>query len=119
MIHGNAHEAGLVATRALEHGRRDLVGWHNGTAVGEIKDSAGAPVIGAKVVATLVARGIKTTAITDKKGSYSFPTLTPGAYYLDVEAKGFKSSTKNPLSVHVDSAAKLDIVLDSSDTATK
>jgi hypothetical protein len=54
--------------------------------------------------------GIKTTAVTDKKGIYSFMTLLPGAYNLEVQAKGFKPANRKGLFVHVDSAIKLDLL---------
>jgi hypothetical protein len=39
-------------------------------------------------------------------------TLLPGAYNLEVEAKGFKPANRKGLFVHVDSAIKIDLLLE-------
>jgi uncharacterized protein YfaS (alpha-2-macroglobulin family) len=81
-------------------------------------DASGAPVAGAKVVVTSTTMGIKTTAVTDKKGIYSFMTLLPGASNLEVEAKGFKPANRKGPSVHVDSAIKMDLPLEAGEEGT-
>jgi hypothetical protein len=79
---------------------------------GTVGDSGGAVVAGAKVTATNASTGLKATVTSDKKGLYSFITLLPGVYDIAVDAKGFKPLSKPGVGVHVDSAVKVDLVLE-------
>jgi hypothetical protein len=83
-----------------------------GRVTGIVTDAAGVPIAGATVIATSASTGVKSTAQTDKKGSYSFITLVPGVYTLEAERTGFKSSARKALTVHVDSAIKMDLMLE-------
>src|SRR5579872_787363 len=78
---------------------------------GTVKDPSGASVAGAKVTATNVATGIAQTQNTNEQGFYSFQTLPPGTYTLDVQQSGFKAYRQTGIVVDVNSAIPIDVVL--------
>lgn len=59
---------------------------------GQVTDSTGAIIPGAKITLTDVNKGTARTATTDADGNYSFLGLLPSSYDVKVEAKGFTSS---------------------------
>lgn len=60
---------------------------------GTVKDTAGAPIPGALVRFTYQVNGVQSAKITDQNGYYYQGLLAPGAYTIDVSAKGFKSAS--------------------------
>lgn len=67
---------------------------------GQVTDSTGAVIPGAKVTLTDANKGTARTATTDAEGNYNFLGLLPSAYDLKVEASGFTaSSTRLELTV--------------------
>jgi hypothetical protein len=58
---------------------------------GTIKDGQGNVVPGATVTLSS-AQGASRTATSNSAGAYSFPSLSPGAYKIEVEAQGFKKA---------------------------
>src|ERR1019366_9591660 len=70
-----------------------------GTITGIVKDSAGAAIPGATVVATNVATNVSETRTTSGAGAYTIAPLQPGTYTVTVSAKGFKTLTQENLDV--------------------
>jgi hypothetical protein len=58
---------------------------------GTLTDVTGAVLPGAKVVLTNNLTGVALTATSDSSGSYSFPSVPPGVYSLDVSKEAFAS----------------------------
>ncbi|MGH3371702.1 MAG: fibronectin type III domain-containing protein, partial [Nocardioidaceae bacterium] len=56
------------------------------------RQSTGAPLSGAKVVASR--NGVKTTVTTSASGGYSLPDLAAGSYSVTYSAKGVRSQTR-------------------------
>lgn len=83
-----------------------------GSISGTVTDPAGAVLPGAMVTVTNTAQGIQNKTTTDAKGTYSFPILPVGKYDLKVEAPSFKIHTRSGLAVDIDSALKVDAVLE-------
>ena len=79
---------------------------------GIVKDPSGAPVPGARLTVVGKATGLKISASTDKKGLYTFVTLLPGVYDLQVTARGFRPVDRSGIAVHVDSAIQVDLALE-------
>ena len=75
------------------------------TIVGNVTDTSGAVVVGAKVTATDTATNTVRTTVTDSAGQYTLPSLPTGSYSLSVEMSGFQSQRA------------YSIVLDASQTA--
>ncbi len=63
----------------------------SGSISGTVVDSSGAPLAGAEVIATDVAKRDVNHVSTDAQGTFTFPNLLPSSYNLRVSAKGFKS----------------------------
>jgi protocatechuate 3,4-dioxygenase beta subunit len=63
-----------------------------GEITGEVKDSAGAIIVGAKVTATNTGTSASRETLTTNAGVYSFPSLQPGAYEVRVEQAGFRAA---------------------------
>jgi len=70
-----------------------------GTLRGQVFDPTGATVPGAQVTATNQDTGVSVKITTTSAGTYSFPSLIPGLYKVEVEAKGFKNFLKTGISV--------------------
>ncbi len=66
---------------------------------GTVKDPQQAAVIGARVVLTNQQTKSKASTATDSQGTYSFPSLAPGAYVVDVSATNFNASVSPELRV--------------------
>lgn len=61
-----------------------------GTITGTVRDSSGAAVVGARVQVKSTARNQVLTTVTTEAGSYTVPSLIPGAYEASVTAQGFE-----------------------------
>ena len=88
-----------------------LLAGTTGRVSGIVSDSAGAPVAGVRVTVVDKAKGLKSSATTNKKGQYSFLNLGAGVYSLSVEADGFKPLSRD-IVVHVDSMLQTDLTLE-------
>ena len=78
---------------------------------GTVKDPSGATVAGAAVTATNVNTGITLSQTTNSDGFYSFQSLPLGKYVVDVQRSGFKSYRRTDLTLDVNSALTVDVVL--------
>ena len=83
-----------------------------GEIVGEVKDSTGAVVPGATVMATNLGTNASRTGTTNEAGLYAFPALVPGMYRVRVEMKGFKPVTRSDIELQVQQTARLDFTLE-------
>src|SRR5947209_17696148 len=70
-----------------------------GTLRGQILDPSGAAVPDAKVTATNQETAVSVKIATTSAGTYSFPSLIPGLYNIEVAAKGFKNLVKTEINV--------------------
>src|SRR5882762_10797680 len=70
-----------------------------GTLRGQILDPSGAAVPDAQVTATNQETGVLVKITTTSAGTYSFPSLIPGVYKVEVEAKGFKNFLKTGVKI--------------------
>src|SRR5262245_3013939 len=66
-----------------------------GSIVGNVTDSGGAAVAGAKVTITETSTGIAHTATTSDDGVYVMPYLPPGAFKVEIEKQGFKKYSRD------------------------
>src|SRR5580704_10112739 len=71
----------------------------SGQIMGVVKDPDQAVVSGSQVTLTNQQTKAKITAVSDGQGGYSFLSLQPGAYVVEVDVKGFKPSTSPELKV--------------------
>ena len=88
-----------------------LFGQTFGDLSGEIRDSSGAAVAGAKITLTNSSTGANRDTMTSDSGTYAFPSLQPGTYTMKVEKPGFKTSTRTALEIQVQQSRREDIDL--------
>jgi hypothetical protein len=60
---------------------------------GQATDSTGAVVSGATVTITNLDTGSKRSVNTDEAGRFNFPQLKPGAYKVEINARGFEAQS--------------------------
>lgn len=90
------------------------VGAQTGTTAvsGIVADQAGAPVAGATVRLSNSQTGFNRTVTTSEDGRYSFVSLPPATYRLEVEAAGFKKLVNSNVQARVDLPTDLPITLE-------
>ena len=74
---------------------------------GTITDSSGAALPGATVTITNLQTNLSRTLTTGSAGTYSFDSIPPGEYKVEVEAKGFRKSVVNRVQAMVGSIAEV------------
>jgi len=82
-----------------------------GRILGTVTDQSGGVVAGATVSVVDTARGVTRTLITDDAGEYNAPNLTPGAYLVRAEAKGFKKIERTNIVLEVAKEVRVDLTV--------
>jgi hypothetical protein len=92
--------------------------YDNGSVVGTVRDSSGAPIPNATVAITNNATAIKTTTRTDGSGDYEVPTLKVGTYTIQASAPNFADAVAQNITVSVGARERIDLGLKVGGTAT-
>ncbi len=100
------HIAALLAAVGI------LYSQANSIISGTVRDTSGAVVSGAKIVATDVDRGTTMNTTTNEAGRYAFPNLGVGKYVVSAENKGFKKSSTQPITIDVNQAVEVNIAVE-------
>src|SRR5215467_9187381 len=74
---------------------------------GTITDSSGAALPGATVTVTNLQTNLSRTLTTGSTGGYSFDSIPPGDYKVEIEAKGFRKSVVSRVQAQVGSIAEV------------
>jgi Carboxypeptidase regulatory-like domain/TonB dependent receptor len=82
-----------------------------GSIVGTVSDSAGALVIGAKVLLRNNGTNAESQTVTAAGGTYSFINLNPGTYSVSVSHTGFTTATNNEVAVDIGGVTRVDLTL--------
>jgi len=82
-----------------------------GRIVGTITDANGGAITGATVTILDVQRGTSRPLTTDESGAYNAPNLTPGAYKVRAEFKGFKTTERQNIMLEVGQELRVDLSL--------
>ena len=82
------------------------------TIAGTVTDQQGAVVAGATVKLINDERGFSRTAVTTGSGSYSFSSVPPDTYRIEVEANGFKKTVQSNVALLVDKSTSVNIALE-------
>lgn len=82
---------------------------------GTVTDQTGAAVPGARVTITNPNTGYTRSVTTGSSGSYSFPSIPPATYRLEVEAANFNKAVANNVQALVDSTTNFDVGLQPGD----
>jgi hypothetical protein len=86
-------------------------GQATGSISGTVSDVAGAAVPGAKVTVTIPATGLTRSSNTSDTGAFIIPLLGVGIYNVQVEQKGFQTTTAQDIRLQVDEHRELDFKL--------
>jgi hypothetical protein len=78
---------------------------------GTVTDQSGAPVAGAKVIATDTQRGTEYPTTTNGDGAYSLPRVPSSTYTVRVENQGFATSQQSNVALQLNQVARLDFQL--------
>jgi hypothetical protein len=82
-----------------------------GSIVGNVSDTSGAAVVGAKVVITANATNVKFNTTTSSIGAYTLPQLSVGLYTVQITAPGFKVYVAKGVEVHTSTNTSLNASL--------
>jgi hypothetical protein len=103
---------GLCCCLAMLMGPRASAQTTFGSVSGTITDSSGSAIPDAQVTLTSLATGATQTVTTSGDGLYSFVNLNPGDYRLDAQKDGFKHYKREPVTVQVQQAVRIDPALE-------
>src|SRR5579872_6231553 len=78
---------------------------------GTVTDPTGAVVGGVSVTALDTGNGLSTTVATNSSGGYVLPLLPVGTYNLTFQKEGFKTETREGLTLVADESASSNVVL--------
>ena len=78
---------------------------------GSVKDSSGAVLPGATVVAKGPALPAGTTTVSDEQGRYRFPGLPPGVYEVTAELQGFTPARTENVEIRLGQIKTVDMTL--------
>jgi hypothetical protein len=88
-----------------------LMGVVTGSISGTVRDSSGAVIPDVSVEARNTQTGVAQTIQTDSVGFYNFPALAVGQYDVSFEKSGFVAYRQTGLVINVDTALRVDAVL--------
>ena len=80
-----------------------------GSIIGTVTDASGAAVPQPNVVSTNLGTAERRVAQTDVGGNYQFVNLVPGQYKVEVAKPGMRRFVREPITVEVQSAVRIDI----------
>src|SRR6202171_2695746 len=83
----------------------------SGRIVGTVTDANGGAITGATVTIMDIQRGTSRPLTTDETGAYNAPNLTPGAYKVRAEFKGFKTTERQNITLEVGQELRVDLSL--------
>lgn len=82
------------------------------TITGDVKDASGAVVPKATITVTNTETNISINSETNDEGSYTIPSLRPGAYLVAVEKSGFKKTVRSGITLQINQVARIDVNLE-------
>src|SRR5215813_189223 len=74
---------------------------------GAITDTSGAPVPGARIVATLANTETNYSTVSNESGNYVFPDVRPGVYSISAESPAFKRTVRTGVVIEVNQRARV------------
>jgi hypothetical protein len=88
-----------------------LAQYENGSLLGTVRDSNGAPIANAAVSITNTATAIAARVKTDEAGEYQVPSLRVGVYTISASAAGFSDAVAQNITVSVGNRQHIDLTL--------
>jgi hypothetical protein len=78
---------------------------------GTVEDATAVSVVGATVKLIFTDRGTESIATTNERGSFSFPSVSPGHYKLQIERDGFDTTQLTDITLSVNESKFVNIEL--------
>ena len=69
------------------------------TLSGAVTDPSGAAIPGARITATEIRTGVKSSTVSDASGQYTLPFLPPGQYEIQVDEQGYRPFIRKAIQV--------------------
>jgi hypothetical protein len=82
-----------------------------GSVAGFVTDPSGAALVDAQVMLTNLGTSEQRTQSTVADGLYSFVTVIPGQYRIEIEKQGFKRMAREPVVVEVQQSIRIDVAM--------
>ncbi len=82
-----------------------------GELAGTVKDTSGAVIAGAKIVATQTDTGAVSQTVSTSAGAFRIPELAIGRYNVNVSAPGFSTASNKGVLITINSVTPLTVVL--------
>src|SRR5262249_50274589 len=82
------------------------------TVIGQVTDSTGAVIVGAKIRVTNLGTGVESMSESNAEGQYLAPSLPAGRYSVSVEAPGFKRVENRDVTLRIQQIARFDFALE-------
>src|SRR5437667_5896351 len=82
-----------------------------GSIVGDVTDASGGVLPQANVTLANLGTSERRSMLTDSVGFYQFVNLVPGQYKIEVEKTGFRRYARDPITVEVQSAVRIDVAM--------
>lgn len=101
----------LIITLALAAALAVFAQNPTATITGQVKDSSGAGIAGARVTARNLDTNTERSVVTSDSADYTLPLLLIGRYEIRVEKEGFKKEVQSGLVLQVDQRARIDFAL--------
>ena len=79
--------------------------------IGVVKDSSGAAIAAARVVAVNQETSAELEAVTDQEGNYQFQLMRAGTYRVVAEHPGFQRLQRNDVIVNTTERVRVDLML--------
>ncbi len=105
------HVIAVLALLLVVSGRFSSGQLSSASVNGVVRDPSGAVVSGAQVTLQNVDTGVAHTATTNDSGAYTFTSVTPGRYTIEVKATGFSAQKIAPFTLAVSQIATFDVAL--------
>ena len=99
----------ILATLWAAHLGAQVAG--RGSLRGLVTDSTGAAMPAASVTLTNTATGVALKSKTSTSGLYSYVSLVPGPYRLEVSQNGFQTAVQDQITISVDQAESINVSL--------
>ena len=97
----------LIITLALAAALAVFAQNPTATITGQVKDSSGAGIAGARVTARNLDTNTERSVVTSDSADYTLPLLSIGRYEIRVEKEGFKKEVQSGLVLQVDQRARI------------
>lgn len=79
------------------------------TITGSVNDASGAAVSAIRVTIANLATGAQYQSLTNRDGQYTAPNLPVGTYKLTFQGTGFKTISREPVTLSVSEVARIDV----------